>query len=143
MTLVRWNPDNFVSPFEKFFSNFQDRPESFDTGTCRFSPNIDVIDAAERVTMSVELPGLAKEDVKITVENGVLSLSGERKWPGPDKDETYHLREGTYGKFERRFTLGNDIDLSKISAEMDKGILVVTFGKKESSLPKKIEVKVN
>ncbi|MCL4235953.1 MAG: Hsp20/alpha crystallin family protein, partial [Deltaproteobacteria bacterium] len=106
-------------------------------------PRVNVWEDGDNIFLALERPGLAKEDVKIHVENGRLTISGENKFERDEKKETFHLVERRYGRFERSFNLGDQVDVEKIAAKMDKGILTVTLGKKEISKPKQIEVEVH
>jgi HSP20 family protein len=86
---------------------------------------------------------MRKEDVKVTVENGVLTLSGERKLEKEEKGKRYHRIERAYGSFVRSFTLPDDADSDKVSAEFKDGVLKVHVAKSEAAKPKQIEVKVS
>jgi len=142
MTLIRWNPVFPSSRFDPFFNTFFKRFYDDAEGERTITPNADIRETKDDVVLSLELPGLSKEEVNLSVENGILTISGERKAAHDEKDQ-YHLQECCYGKFTRRFTLGEEIDAEKISAKMDKGILEVTLGRKEAVKPKKIDVKIH
>jgi len=140
MTLIRWNPIAPSTRFDPFFSNLMRHFD--DESTERpFVPNVDIRENEENVILTMELPGLTKEDVNISVENGVLTVSGERKY-FRGKGERVHLEEAAYGTFRRRFTLGEEIAEDKIYAKMDKGVLEIMFGKREAAKPRKVEVQV-
>jgi HSP20 family protein len=85
---------------------------------------------------------MKKEDVKVTVENGVLTISGERKFEKEEKNKKYHRLERGYGTFMRSFTLPDDADANKIKAEFKNGLLKVHLPKSEHAKPKQIEVNV-
>jgi len=89
------------------------------------------------------LPEIKKEEVKLTVQDNVLSISGERKYEKEEKDKKYHRVERAYGSFLRSFTLPEDADGTKVSAEYKDGILTVHLPKSEKVKPKSIEVKVS
>ncbi|MGB9601732.1 MAG: Hsp20/alpha crystallin family protein, partial [Limisphaerales bacterium] len=89
-----------------------------------------------------ELPEVKKDDVKVTVENGVLTISGERKFEKEEKGVRYHRIERSYGYFARSFSLPEDADAEKVSAEFKDGVLKVHVAKSEKARPKQIEVKV-
>jgi HSP20 family protein len=108
---------------------------------CSYEPRVDVAEDTSGFDLSAELPGLEKSDVKIQVENGVLTISGERKFPG-NNGHTYRHVEGSYGSFERSFELSDAVDTAKITATMDKGILHVALPRREESKPRQIEVAV-
>jgi HSP20 family protein len=88
------------------------------------------------------LPGVNKEDVKVTVEGGVLSITGERKAEKEEKDKKYHRIERNYGTFVRSFTLPEGAASEKVSAEFKDGVLKVHLPKDETAKPKSIEVKI-
>jgi HSP20 family protein len=93
--------------------------------------------------LKAELPGMKKEEVKLTVEGGTLSISGERKAEKEEKDKKYHRMERSYGAFQRSFTLPEGALAEKISAEFKDGVLLVHLPKGETAKPKAIEVKVS
>ncbi len=142
MTLIRWNETFPTTAFDRLFDNWFERVAPERTNVA-FAPRVNVWEDADNIFLALELPGLAKEDVKIHVENGRLTISGENKFERDEKKETFHLVERRYGRFERSFNLGDQVDVEKIAAKMDKGILTVTLGKKDISKPKQIEVEVH
>lgn len=105
--------------------------------------NVAETDSAFEVT--AEIPGVDAKDIDVQLKDGVLTIRGEKKDEREEKDEkkNYHLVERSYGMFERSFTVGNDIDVDKISAAFDKGVLKVTLPKLAEAKAKvqKIEVK--
>ena len=131
---LSWNPYRMVEAA---------RPGWFgaEECACAYAPRVDVIEDQGGFELAMELPGLEKADVKIEVENGVLTVSGERKFPG-NNGHTYRRVEGNYGPFERSFELSNNVEAAKIAATMDKGILHVTLPRREETKPRQIEVAV-
>lgn len=105
-------------------------------------PLVDITEDGREYLIKAELPEIRKEDVKVTVENGVLTLSGERKFEKEEKDKRYHRIERAYGSFTRSFSVPDDADDSKVSAEFKDGVLTVRLVKSEKARPKAIEVKV-
>ena len=87
-------------------------------------------------------PEVKKEDLKIAVEDGVLTLSGERKFEKEEKGKRYHRVERTYGSFARSFTVPDDADADKVRAEFKDGVLLVRLEKSEKAKPKTLEVQV-
>ncbi len=152
MTLTRWNPAREILGMEKEFSKL------FDSFNNRFglkatrnddelmnavwSPLTDVIEDEEKYSLRLDLPGVKKEDVKITFVNGQLSISGERHSETEKKDATYHHVERSFGKYYRAFNLPEKIMEDKIDAEFNDGILNITIPKAEEAKPKQIEVKI-
>ncbi len=107
-----------------------------------WSPNVDIFEDEEGVSLRVELAGVEPKDVDIRFENGVLTLRGERKLEREDKRENYHRVELSYGTFTRSFSLPGTIDAEKIRAESKHGVLTVHLPKKAEAKPKSIQVKV-
>src|SRR6516165_10408973 len=101
-------------------------------------PPVDIEENDREYILKAELPGMKKEEVKLTVEGGTLSISGERKAEKEEKDKKYHRMERSYGAFQRSFTLAE-----KISAEFKDGVLLVHLPKDETAKPQAIEVKVS
>ena len=146
MTLVRYNPSrwlnrssrDFDSIFDSFFNGHTCRSEA----GCDFMPRIDIIDDKDALRLEVELPGMEKDAIKVMVEDGVLSISGERKSESEKKDENYLRSERVYGSFSRSFTLPENVDVENISADYKNGILNVTLAKSEKAKPKEIKVDI-
>jgi HSP20 family protein len=107
-----------------------------------WSPAVDVSEDEKEFLVKAELPDLKKEDVKVTVENGNLTISGERRSENEEKGKKFHRVERAYGTFLRRFGLPEGIDASKVSAEFKDGILCIRLPKDETTKPQAIEVKV-
>jgi HSP20 family protein len=107
-----------------------------------WAPACDIFETDEAVIVKAELPEVKREDVKVSIENNVLMLSGERKFEDETKRENYHRVERSYGQFMRSFTLPNNIDAAQISAEFKDGMLNITLPKRAEAKPKQIEVTV-
>ncbi len=128
--------------FDDFFgSNAFESVDRQVTGTSW--PKVDIEESDAGYMIHADLPGLDKDAVKITIENGTLLIEGEKKAESRrEKDRYYHL-ERSYGKFSRSFALPDEVDSQKISASMKNGVLELTLPKSEQAKPKSIEVKVN
>ncbi|HEY9227883.1 MAG TPA: Hsp20/alpha crystallin family protein [Gemmatimonadaceae bacterium] len=100
-----------------------------------FLPATDIVETDDLVVLAIELPGLEKKDLDINVEDGVLSVRGEKLEEKKQEDKKYHLLERTYGSFQRSFMLPRSVDSEKISAEFQQGVLKIL-------LPKTAEAKV-
>jgi HSP20 family protein len=114
---------------------------SEDVSTRRWAPAVDIRETDEALTLVAELPGLKREDVTITLENNVLTLSGERKFEKEAKQENYHRIERAYGSFARSFTLPNNVKADQVQAAFKDGVLSITLPKVEEAKPRKIEIK--
>ena len=107
-----------------------------------WAPLVDITEDEKEYLIKAELPEVRKEDLKVTVEDGVLTLSGERKFVKEEKNKRYHRVERAYGSFARSFTVPDDADPAKVHAEFKDGVLLVRLEKTEKAKPKTIEVKV-
>src|SRR2546425_12649664 len=107
-----------------------------------WAPLVDITEDDKEYLIKAELPEVRKDDVKVAVENGVLTISGERKFEKEQKNKKYHRVERAYGSFVRSFTLPEGADADKVNAEFKDGVLKVHLPKSEEVKPKQIEVKV-
>jgi HSP20 family protein len=107
-----------------------------------WSPLVDIEEGEKEYLIKAEIPEIKKEDVKLTVQDDVLTISGERKSEKEDKGKKYHRVERCSGSFMRSFTLPEDADGTKVSAEYKDGVLRIHLPKSEQATPKAIEVKV-
>jgi len=103
------------------------------------TPSVDISENKDNYTLRFEIPGMAKEDVKIWIEKDMLMVSGEKKQE-LKKDEVRHLGERRFGKFERSFWIPQDADREKVKAEFDNGLLTVTVPKAAESKPREIQI---
>lgn len=106
-----------------------------------WAPAVDISEDDKEYMVKAELPGLKREEVKVTVEDGVLSISGERKVEKEEKGKKYHRVERSYGSFVRSFTLPEGCDTSKVNAEFKEGVLNVHLAKSPKVQPRPIEIK--
>jgi len=106
-----------------------------------FRPAVDVVEDADRFVLTADLPGVRPEDVNLTFEKGVLTLSGTRPERQSDKALTFHRTERGWGTFERRFALPDSADGDRIEATYDAGVLTITIGKRQAAKPRTIEIK--
>lgn len=147
--IARWTPtgdvvrDRFGRLFEEAFNDmlrpFGSDPEGVSNRT--WIPRVDIREGADGLTLLMDLPGLGKEDVHITLENNVLTIAGERKLEADQKaDETYHRLERQYGAFTRSFTLGPTVRTDKVEASFEAGVLTVQLPKQEESKPRRISI---
>jgi len=129
--LVKFNQNPFAAIDRVFDDVFRDVMPSFNTG---FNPNamrVDISEDEKNIYIEAELPGMKKEDVKVTVEDGVLMIRGERKQETEEKKKNYHRVERVYGSFSRAFTLGENINKDNIEAKYEDGVLHLTLPKME------------
>ncbi len=141
MKLVKWNPMLTMSPFERFV---EDVLGSFESGrrmqNDQWIPRADITEDAGQYYVHIELPGVSKDDVNITIADHVLSITGEKKITGKDGVNVV-FNERVYGTFERKFTLSDDIDHAHIDASFKDGVLTITMPKTERAKRREIKVK--
>lgn len=147
--ITRWNPvsefDDLMNRYNRLFGLARGNGER--EGKDLFSrsdwaPAVDIKETPEAFNIEAELPGMKKDDVKVTVHDGVLSIQGERKHEEETNDNKHHRIERVYGSFLRRFTLPENVDENSIRASFKDGILSLTLTKAEPAEPKAIEVDV-
>lgn len=146
--LIRWNPGTRLrrSRMDRLFNDmlrdyWTDLPESEEMATRAWAPPVDIRETESALHFTAELPGMSKDDVEITVENNVLTLSGERKFEKETKEETFHRVERSYGVFSRSFTLPATVQTDKVEAKFENGMLTISLPKAEESKPKKIAIR--
>lgn len=108
-----------------------------------WTPNVDIREDKEHLTITMDVPGVRPEDVKISLENQVLTIAGEKQSLQQEKDERWHRWERHYGRFERTFTLPSTVDAERIEATSDNGVLTVRLPKVEKAKPREIQVKTS
>lgn len=147
--ITRWSPvsefDDLMNRYNRLFglSRGSEEREGKDLfSRSDWAPAVDIKETPEAFNIEAELPGMTKDDVKVTVQDGVLSIQGERKHEEETNDKKHHRIERVYGSFLRRFTLPENVDENSIRANFKDGILSLTLTKAEPAEPKAIEVDV-
>lgn len=148
MHLVNWTP---FRDMEGVIDRYQDMfARSALAGSERafgrefeWRPNVDISESKKEYLIKAELPDIDKDDVDVSVENGLLTISGERHFESDEETETQHRVERMYGKFSRRFALPSDIDESKISAKSKNGVLKVRIPKSKESTEQPVHITVS
>jgi HSP20 family protein len=143
MALVRYEPWNLVSQLQGEINRaVRDWSGAGETSsaTADWVPAVDVDEYEDRFELFVDVPGVAANDVEITLDSGVLSLSGERKVEHATGQLTRHRRERGYGKFYRRFILPDTVNADEVKASERNGVLAITIPKKAAAQPRKIEI---
>ena len=108
-----------------------------------WTPAVDIFETGNHdLVLKAELPGMTREDIEVSVENGTLVLKGQKKLDTEVKEEHYRRIERSYGQFHRSFTLPNTVDAAKVSADFRNGILTVTLPFREEARPRTINVEV-
>lgn len=148
--LTRWEPVNDIANlssrmdrlFDEMMGRGMRRIADEDRVRGSWSPAVNIMEKKDAIQITADLPGMKAEDVEVTVDNGVLTIRGERKLEEATEGETYHRIERVYGVFERTFTLPNSVDTTKIEAKFTNGEMVVSLPKREESKPRSVKVKV-
>jgi HSP20 family protein len=112
-------------------------------GTRPWTPAVDIAETDNELVLKADVPGVKLEDINIEVENGTLSLSGNRSYATEENKGGYHRQERFYGSFHRAFVLPETVDLEKVAAGYENGVLTITMPKKEIAKPRTIKVGVN
>jgi HSP20 family protein len=110
--------------------------------TSAWNPPVDVLEETDKVIVKIEVPGIEEKDLRVTFEDGLLTISGERQFERKE-ESNYHRIERAYGSFTRTFSLPRSVDANQIVANYRNGVLEVEIPKKEESRPKQIQVNVN
>lgn len=155
MALIRWSRGQDLPAFPSDMLNMQREInrvfDSFfrtgvqtdtDLAPSAWSPATDVVEHDNQFVVKVELPGLRKEDVNLTLEDNILTVRGEKRLENEEKESNYHRVERSYGAFQRCFTLGQAVEGDKIDASFKDGILTITVPKAEEAKQKQIDIKV-
>ena len=148
MAIVRWRPLGNIFNIQKEMNRLFDEflttpPESRDLTEGAWSPSVDISEGEHEVVVTAELPGGSQEDVKVSVQNNVLTLSGEKKQEKETKEKNFHRIERSCGSFRRSFAIPVEVDAAKIKAAYKNGLLKVTLPKAEVSKPKQIDIQVS
>lgn len=147
MNIVKWNPfrelEDMQTRMNRFFNETPARrPDADGLFFADWSPAVDIHETDKEYLIKAELPEMKKEDVKIEVLEGVLTIEGERTQEKEEKGKKFHKVERSYGKFVRQFALPNEVDAAKVQAEYKDGVLNVHLPKTAAAKHNAIEVKV-
>ena len=139
MALVRWRPMNELDDMNRLVDEIWRRSLRQGGGT-NWYPAIDVRENESEYAIVAELPGMTKDDVKISVTDNIVTIRGEKKAQAEEKNENWHQVERTYGAFERSFTLGTSVNASGVKARFEHGVLTVLLPKSEEARPREIRI---
>jgi HSP20 family protein len=148
MALIRWEPigelDTIQSEMNRLFNTFFEGPPGGNGSPAgrRWIPAMDLVETGDEFVLRADLPGLSEDDVKIELEGGVLTVSGERKAEHEHREQGYARLERSAGSFARSLTLPDGIDPDSITASFDLGVLEVRIPKPEQSKPRKVAISV-
>lgn len=149
-TLTHWNPFREMQDLQnRVLHALQSKAAAAGNGpqesitVAEWAPAVDITEDSAEYLIKAELPEVKREDVKVTVENGMLTLSGERRLEKEESGRKYHRVERAYGSFLRSFHLPENTDPAKVGAEFKDGVLLVHLPKQEEAKPRQIEVKID
>jgi HSP20 family protein len=149
MALIRWEPvrelHTVQSEMNRIFNTFFDSPTPRGNGKTtlrRWIPAMDVVEADGQYVLRADLPGLSEGDVKVELDENVLTISGERKSEREQRSEGYYRVERASGSFSRSLTLPEGVDADDIQANFDNGVLEIRIPKPEQPKPRKVEIRV-
>lgn len=143
-TIVAWDPlrelNFWNARLARAFGTEISRRRETEESLGSWMPPVDIAETKDKLTLRAELPGFKEDQVELTVEDGVLTLRGERKFEKDAEEENYHRVERSYGTFVRSFTLPTNVDQSRIEARFADGILSVELPRREEARPKQIKI---
>jgi HSP20 family protein len=146
MALIRWQParELIQRDLNGLFGSFFDSPTGAIQGAAqrRWYPAIDLVEDGDHYVLRADLPGLSEDDVKVEVEDGVLTVSGERKSEREERKDGYYRLERAAGSFARSLRLPENVDASSIEAQFDRGVLEVRVPKPEQRKPHRVAISV-
>jgi len=149
MNLTRWDPFRELEEMSNRLNRFFEQPmvrQLADTGglsLAEWTPAVDVQETDGEYLIKADLPDVKKDDVKVEVQDGMISVSGERKQEKEEKGKRFHRVERAYGRFERRLSLPGEVDAKKIAAEFKEGVLLVHLPKSPTARPQTIDIKAS
>jgi len=149
MALVRWDPFRELEEMSDRLNRMFARPETRTANgketmiIADWTPSVDISETEGEYQIKAEIPDVRKDDVKVTVEDGVLTIQGRRNQEKEEKGTKYHRIERSYGSFARTFSLPDVIEADKVNAEFKDGVLNLRLPKSEKAKPKAIEVKLS
>jgi HSP20 family protein len=146
MNMVRWDPfrelETFSSRLNRFFNQAAPGTSDDAAAFADWSPAIDFEESDREYLVKADVPDVQKDDIKVNVEDGVLSVEGERRQTKEETTKKFHRIERAYGSFVRRLVLPSDVDQQNVSAELTNGVLRIRLPKSDSAKPRSVQVKV-
>lgn len=144
MNLIRWNP---IGDLDDFFARFprglHPRQSASSGEVSEWRPAANITENDKEYTIRADLPEVKKDDIDVSIANGVLTLSGERRYEKSSEDEKEHRRETFFGSFQRSFALPDDVEVEGIKADSKDGVLIVHLPKQVVKQPESVKITVN
>lgn len=143
MTLIKFEPmKDFETLHDRIQRYFDDLPAFGFKYTDSFSPKIDISEGEKNINVVAEIPGVSKEDIKIVLQDNILTIEGEKKKEEINKEDNFYRSERSYGSFKRCFTLPAEVDSDKVDAKFENGILKIAMPKLEVKQLKEKEIAI-
>ena len=143
MTLTRYNAFRDFEPGMRLFEDTLNRFFSVPESGRPWTPSVDILENENEIVLKADVPGVNEADIDIKIEDGTLTLKGERKFADESKGKGYHRVERGYGSFVRAFALPDSVDADKVSADYKAGVLTITLPKKEVAKPRSVKVQLD
>ncbi|MBF0622002.1 MAG: Hsp20/alpha crystallin family protein [Magnetococcales bacterium] len=143
MSVAIYDPFRSVRALQNEINRVFDQDWQETNVASHWSMRVDIKEAGDALVLKADLPGMTLEDIRVNVEDGRLTISGERQFEKDEKKEDYHRVECTYGQFSRSFQIPAYTDVTGISADYKNGVLTITLPKREDAKPRQVEVKIN
>jgi HSP20 family protein len=145
MTIVRWEPLGELSSLQREMNHLLNSAFDAPSGASapvmrRWAPAMDLVESADHFVLRADLPGMSEEDIEIELEDGTLTVSGERKAEHDEREEGFHRVERSFGAFSRSLTLPKGVDADAVSASFDRGVLEIRIPKPEARKPRRISI---
>lgn len=140
MAIVRYEPWNILTQLQKELERMHEGDNTGHIATAEWAPSVDIKEETDRFVILADIPGVKPEDIDVSMEEGVLTIKGEKQTEAKTEKENYKRVERTYGSFYRRFSLPDTADAEAISAKSKHGVLEIVIPKREAVKPKKISV---
>jgi HSP20 family protein len=140
MNLMRFDPYRELASLEERLHRAFGQTERRDESLAAWAPPVDIAEEKDRILITAELPGFRQDQISVQMENGMLTLSGERRFEKESAEKAYHRIERSYGQFVRSFSLPNNVDREKIQARFTDGLLQLELPKREDAKPRKIQI---
>ena len=143
MNIIRWNPFGELDDFFARFPRGLSRQSSALSDGVEWRPAANILENDKEYTIKADLPEVKKDDIDVSVANGVLTLSGERRYEKSSDEEKEHRREIFHGSFQRSFALPDDVDVESIKADTKDGVLIVHLPKQAVTRPSSVKIQVD
>lgn len=144
MTLVKFEPlreiESLHNTIQKYFDDFAPFNSPFLTE--EYSPKIDISEKENKVVVTAEIPGVKKEDLKLTLQDNILTIEGEKKNESVVDEKDYYRKERRFGSFKRTFTLPFEVESEKVNADFKDGVLTIKLNKVKPEIPEEKVIKI-